>query len=142
MAPVMDYERGYCDYECNLCGQVCPTGAIRDIGLDEKKLVQAGKVRLLEDKCVTHLKDQDCGACAEGCPTHAVYTVKRDGVHYPEVDVKLCTGCGTCENMCPEVPKAIVVDGLLEQGKAEEPFYNVEPTSVPKRQDDDWDFGF
>ena len=28
--PFLDMDIGYCEYECTLCGQVCPTGAIRD----------------------------------------------------------------------------------------------------------------
>ena len=29
--PVMDFEVGYCEYNCTLCGQVCPSEAIRRV---------------------------------------------------------------------------------------------------------------
>jgi formate hydrogenlyase subunit 6/NADH:ubiquinone oxidoreductase subunit I len=142
MVPVMDYSKGYCDYECNLCGQVCPTGAIKELPLAQKKLVQIGKVQLLKDKCIVHLKNEDCGACVEACPTHAVYAVVRNNVHYPEINNELCIGCGACENMCPEMPKAIVVDGLAEHGKAKEPFYDAKPAAHAEQKSTNEDFPF
>ena len=122
--PVMDFEKGYCDYECNLCGQVCPTGAIKNLPLAQKKITRIGMVRLMRGKCVAYRNNEDCGACIEGCPTHAVYAEERDNVRYPVIDPSLCIGCGTCENMCPELPKAIVVRGVKEQTQAKEPYYD------------------
>jgi len=131
LVPVMDYKQGYCGYECNLCGQICPTGAIRKLPLPEKQRVQMGRVRLFEDRCVVYTENKDCGACAEACPTHAVYTEKRDNVYYPETNADLCTGCGACENMCPVSPKAIIVEGSPVQGQASEPVKNTPPILPP-----------
>jgi len=36
MQPLMDFDRSFCDYECNTCGQACPTGAILPLKLEEK----------------------------------------------------------------------------------------------------------
>ena len=34
--PMMDYEAGYCNYDCIICGEVCPTGAILKRSVDEE----------------------------------------------------------------------------------------------------------
>jgi ferredoxin len=140
--PVMDYSRGYCGYECNLCGQICPTNAIRKLPLADKQRVQMGRVKLFKDRCVVHTQHRDCGACVEACPTHAVYAVKQGNVHYPQTNVDLCTGCGACENMCPVSPKAIIVEGCLEQGQTRESAKNA-PSALPvppERTDQDFPF--
>ena len=35
--PLLIPRLGYCEYNCTLCGQVCPTGAIPDLPVAEKK---------------------------------------------------------------------------------------------------------
>jgi polyferredoxin/Fe-S-cluster-containing hydrogenase component 2 len=120
--PILDYQQGFCEYDCNTCGKVCPTGAITNLPIEEKKLTQIGEVKLVEDYCVVFQKNQDCGACAEICPTHAVYTVERNNLFYPETNSDYCIGCGACEYSCPETPKAIVVTGKMLHTKALEPF--------------------
>ncbi len=141
MQPSMDFKQGYCEYECNICGKVCPTGAIKPLSLEEKKLTQIGKVHFIEDYCVVYKNNEDCGACAEICPTHAVFTVEKDNVFYIETDVDFCIGCGACEHVCPEIPKAIFVDGNRVHGKAKKPFSGEEPVRKLKPQEDK-DFPF
>ncbi|MCL5238092.1 MAG: hypothetical protein M1353_09630 [Nitrospirae bacterium] len=41
-SPVLIPRIGYCEYRCTLCGQVCPTGAIRKLELKEKAKVRIG----------------------------------------------------------------------------------------------------
>jgi len=142
MVPVLDYRNGYCDYECNLCGLVCPSGAIKKLKLAEKQRVQIGQVRLLKDRCIVHTRHEDCGACAEACPRRAVYTVERNNVRYPEINAELCIGCGVCQNMCPVMPKAIIVDGVAVQGRAKKPFYDAKPAPDAKPEDIDESFPF
>ena len=36
MQPEMSFERGYCRPECTRCSQVCPTGAITEITIEQK----------------------------------------------------------------------------------------------------------
>ncbi len=45
-----------------------------------------------------------CNACGDICAHNAI-TFKRDneGFLYPQVDEKLCTNCGLCEQICPEM---------------------------------------
>jgi polyferredoxin/NAD-dependent dihydropyrimidine dehydrogenase PreA subunit len=109
MQPKMDYEKGFCDYECNVCGKVCPTGAIMPVTLAEKKLIQLGLADLQKDKCIVYTKKENCGACLEVCPTHTLYSVNKNNILYPETDLQYCIGCGACERACPTDPKSIVV---------------------------------
>jgi len=113
LQPHMDYATGYCSYECNRCGQVCPTGAIRPLDLPAKQTIQMGVARFVRDNCIVYTDHTACGACDEYCPTKAVHMVPyRDGLTIPEVRESLCVGCGACENACPARPhRAIYVDG-------------------------------
>ena len=123
----MDYASGYCSYECNLCGQVCPTGAIRPLALAAKQTVQIGVAHFVRDNCIVYTDHTACGACDEYCPTKAVHMIPyRDGLTIPEVRETLCVGCGACENACPARPhRAIYVDGHPVQQQA------TRPTSKP-----------
>lgn len=118
--PVMDYKRGFCEYECTQCGEVCPTGAILPLTVEAKKTVQIGRVKFEEERCVVVTQGTICGACAEVCPTHAVGMIPyRNGTDIPAIDNALCVGCGSCEHACPVPRKAIFVEGLAVHGTAE-----------------------
>ncbi len=111
LQPRMDYSVSPCNYDCVLCGQVCPSGAILPLAADAKKLVQIGKARFVREDCIVITKKTECGACSEHCPTKAVHMVKTDGLFLPEVNDELCIGCGSCEHPCPSTPdKAIYVE--------------------------------
>jgi len=110
MQPEMNYSVSYCDYECNKCSLVCPTGAIKKIKVQDKKLTQIGTVELTDDKCIVYRDNMDCGACAEHCPTKAVYMKPYKNIYGPVTNNSVCIGCGACEHACPSKPeKAIVV---------------------------------
>jgi ferredoxin len=121
--PRMEYSVGACTYECTLCGEVCPTGAILPLPLETKKLVQIGKATFVKDDCVVAVKKTDCGACAEHCPTKAVHMVPYEGkLVIPEVTQELCIGCGACEHPCPTTPnKAIYVQSNPLHATARKP---------------------
>lgn len=112
--PLMDFDRSFCAYDCTVCGDVCPTGALTSLPLEKKQTTRAGMVNFFKGRCVVHVEGTSCGACAEHCPTQAVHMVPyRRDLTIPEVDPDLCIGCGACEFICPVRPdKAIVVDGL------------------------------
>ena len=101
MQPELDYLKSFCDYECNKCSLVCPTGAIRQISVEEKKLTQLGKADLNKSECIVYKFDRDCGACAEHCPTKAVYMVPYKNIYAPVTNADVCIGCGSCQNVCP-----------------------------------------
>jgi ferredoxin len=113
MQPFMDYETDYCTFECIICSEVCPTGAILSLTLEAKKTLQIGKVNLILDNCVVKTDNTACGSCSEHCPTQAVRMVQYIGeLTIPEIRPELCVGCGACEHACPTRPfRAIYVDG-------------------------------
>jgi ferredoxin-type protein NapF len=111
--PHMDYGIEYCNFECTKCGEVCPTGAILPLTVEEKKLEQTGKVNFIEKKCIVYTDNTSCGSCSEHCPTQAVKMVPyKNDLTIPETDTEICIGCGACEFACPVKPHtAIYVDG-------------------------------
>lgn len=130
MQPKMNYEKSYCDYECNVCGKVCPTGAIMPLLLEEKKLTQIGEAELLEDVCVVFVNHENCGACGEVCPTHAIRFTDKENILYPEIDKQYCIGCGACQLACPTAPRSIIVHTNPVHKKAEKHVSNLTPSQV------------
>lgn len=107
--PVMDFDNGYCLYNCNRCTQLCPTGAIMPLTRDEKHSYVCGKARVEQSNCI------GCGQCVRRCPRDAVSLITVAGSRrVASVDTGLCIGCGACEYICPARPeKAIGVDGNM-----------------------------
>jgi ferredoxin len=122
LQPRMDFITSFCNFECILCGEVCPTGAILPLIKEEKKLVQLGKSNFVKENCIVNTKNTACGACSEHCPTKAVNMVPfKDKLTIPEVNNKICVGCGACEYACPTDPKSIYVEGNPVHLVAEKP---------------------
>ena len=119
MQPEMSYEKGYCRPECNKCSQVCPTGAIKPISVEEKSSIQLGHAEWVRDNCVVITDDVECGNCQRHCPTGAITLILSDyrdtkSRKIPSVNKHLCIGCGACENLCPARPfSAIRVKGYI-----------------------------
>jgi ferredoxin len=113
MQPRMDYHTSFCNYECVICSEVCPTGAIKNILLETKKLNQLGKAVFVKDNCIVYTEETACGACSEHCPTKAVDMLEpHKNLKAPKLNDKICIGCGACEYACPTKPyKAIYVEG-------------------------------
>jgi ferredoxin len=111
--PHMDYSVEYCNFECTKCGEVCPTGAILPLTVEDKKLEQTGIVHFLIKKCIVYTDKTSCGSCSEHCPTQAVRMVPyKEGLTIPETNTDICIGCGACEFACPVKPNtAIFIDG-------------------------------
>ncbi len=140
LQPKMNYEKSFCEYECNICGKVCPTGAILALSLDEKKLTQIGKAELLKDVCVVFVDHRNCGACGEVCPTHAIRFVDKENILYPEIDKQYCIGCGACQLACPTAPRSIIVHAKPIHKKAEK--YFSPETAVEQKTPPDQAFPF
>jgi ferredoxin len=122
LQPRMDYITNFCNYECTLCGEVCPTGAILPLQKEEKKLVQLGKSNFVKENCIVYTRNTACGACSEHCPTKAVNMVPyKEKLTIPEINNKICIGCGACEYACPTDPKSIYVEGNPVHLVAEKP---------------------
>jgi ferredoxin len=128
--PRLSFEVGKCEFDCNRCGSVCPTGALRKVRLRDKQRLRIGMAEYLESRCVVVTDGKDCGACAEHCPTGALQMAEyRDGLRIPHLIPELCIGCGSCEYICPMKPKAILVTGIDRQLPAADP---VEMLKKPK----------
>ncbi len=104
----LDQEQ-YCFQDCVACTQVCPTGALRPLTVEEKHARPIGLAVIDRKKCLAWEKKEYCAVCDEYCPYKAVKLEERDGVNCPVVDASKCRGCGACESNCPADPIAIVV---------------------------------
>jgi MauM/NapG family ferredoxin protein len=124
--PILENRIGYCEQNCILCGQVCPTGAIRSITVQEKvgaapfeQPMKLGTAFYDHGRCLPWAMHIECIVCEEMCPTSpkaiwykSVDISGRDGetvtLKQPYVDPRLCIGCGICENKCPVEDKAAI----------------------------------
>lgn len=102
-SPVMIPRLAACATNCNVCGKVCPTGAIRDLPLVEKRHAKVGTAWIVRQNCLVWEQDRRCLVCDEVCPYNAVsfrpVPGKRNAA--PFVVENRCTGCGWCESKCP-----------------------------------------
>ena len=113
--PKADLRHAACEQTCNLCGKVCPTHAIRDLDLEEKKHAKIGTAVIIKEKCLVWEQDKVCLICDEQCPYNAIVFKSVEGFRRPFVIENKCNGCGFCEHKCPlEGEAAIVVKPLGE----------------------------
>ena len=57
------------------------------------------------DTCLA--RSSGCFSCVERCEHEAVNLIQGVGIR---IDPQLCTGCRTCEYICPVTPKAIRIE--------------------------------
>lgn len=118
--PIADMRYGYCEFNCTLCGQVCPTQAIHPLTIEDKQRRKMGLALIDKSRCIPWYREEDCIVCEEHCPTpdkaikfRIREVVKPDGrvvsVKFPYVAEELCIGCGICEMKCPVVGKAGII---------------------------------
>jgi polyferredoxin/formate hydrogenlyase subunit 6/NADH:ubiquinone oxidoreductase subunit I len=111
-SPMLVARTGYCEFNCTLCGQVCPTGAIRQLTMEEKHQFKIGHAWFDKNICLPYAKGIPCMVCEEHCPTpnkairfKEAAMVGDNGqkitVRQPYVVDELCIGCGICETKCP-----------------------------------------
>jgi len=115
--PLLIPRLGYCEYNCTLCGQVCPTGAIPALPVEEKRRAVIGKAVFDKNHCLPFARKIDCIVCEEHCPipekairSRDVQVMGLDGskktVKEPYLVDEICNGCGICEKVCPLETKA------------------------------------
>lgn len=118
--PKLVSRTGYCEFNCTLCGQVCPTGAIKVLSVAEKHTLKIGHAWFDKNSCLPYAKGIPCMVCEEHCPT-PVKAIQFKETEYAGADgsVKVikqpyivdeyCIGCGICENKCPLPGKAAII---------------------------------
>jgi len=108
-----------CEPTCTNCGQVCPTGAIRALPLEEKRVAHLGLAIVNEPTCLPFAGKEACQLCVDEC-TSAGYDaieflrvgveldadgmpVPDSGFLAPKVLADKCVGCGICQSRCYHV---------------------------------------
>lgn len=128
--PVLDFEIGYCEHNCTLCGQVCPSEAIRRLPLEQKQKFVIGTASFDKGRCLPWAYHVDCLVCEEHCPTgekaivfEETDAVGLDGqpvrVKLPVVVPERCIGCGICQQKCPVEGRAAIVVEPQRESRAE-----------------------
>lgn len=111
LTPRLAPRLGYCDYGCNACGQVCPSGAIPFLELEAKRETAIGVAVVDRNRCLPWSYQTPCIVCEEMCPRpqkairlEEVVVQTETGeitLQRPVVLRDLCIGCGICEYQCP-----------------------------------------
>jgi ferredoxin-type protein NapF len=103
MTPEISFKRGYCLETCNLCSQVCPTGAITLFDIKAKNRLFMGTAEIHLENCLL-LNNKECIKCKESCKYDIIEFKAQESILKvcPVIDTKKCVGCGACEIACPE----------------------------------------
>lgn len=128
-SPVLVARLGYCEYDCTLCGQVCPTGAITLLKVEEKRKTKIGLAVIDKDRCLPFARGEECLVCEEHCPTgkKAIVFDRRKvlvgsepkEMLQPRILTELCIGCGICETRCPVVGRSAII--IISEGESRVP---------------------
>ncbi len=108
-----------CEPTCNNCGQVCPTGAIRALPINEKRAARIGLAIVNEQTCLPYAGRQDCRMCVDECAAAGYDAiefvrvggefdtdgapVEGSGYLAPVVLAERCVGCGLCQMRCHSI---------------------------------------
>lgn len=156
-SPGLNLRRSYCSPACRMCGEVCPTDAIRSLSKGERIWAKTGTAIIFRRKCLAWEQQKSCMVCDEVCPYKAVEFRKEPGnpVPVPQVREEKCAGCGYCEHFCPvQNQSAIVVTPMgalrlsegsyVAQGKNQGLNLSIDHKSAygPQPEDKDWGKGF
>ena len=101
-APVVRFQDDYCHEDCHRCTEVCPSGAIAQLSLQQKMNSPIGLAKV--DMSICYLADdRECSICKRECDYGAIEFVwsEEEYIPIPTVDPAKCPGCGRCEVFCP-----------------------------------------
>jgi len=105
-----------CEPTCNNCGQVCPTGAVRALTLEEKRAARIGLAEVNQQMCLPYAGREACQLCVDECRVAGYDAiefirvgseldqggkpVEDSGRLAPVVRADRCVGCGLCQMRC------------------------------------------
>ena len=108
-----------CESTCNNCGQVCPTGAIRALPIDEKRIARIALALVNQKTCLPYAGREDCQMCVDECAAAGYNAiefvrvggeldadgapVEGSGYLAPVVLADKCVGCGLCQMRCHSI---------------------------------------
>jgi len=117
-SPVLVPRLGYCEYNCTLCGQVCPTQAIKELTQQDKKKEVIGLAHFDKNRCIPYARQINCMVCEEHCPVSPkaiVFEETKEStsegqpIKLPRVIAERCIGCGICQNKCPVEGRGAII---------------------------------
>lgn len=127
--PVVTPDWAGCAPSCNACGQACPTGAIRDLVLDEKRHARIGLAIVNGSTCLPWAGAEACQLCVDECNAAGYeaiefrqagvevdedgFPIEGTGLLAPAVDATKCVGCGLCQTRCVAIN--VKERGVLEE---------------------------
>jgi MauM/NapG family ferredoxin protein len=122
-----------CEPSCANCGQVCPTGAIRALPIQQKRVARMGLAVVNQQTCLPYAGREECQLCVDECITAGYRAMEFvqvrvdvdqhgtpiDGTGYraPVVLAEKCVGCGLCETRCQAInvkTKRLLDDTAIE----------------------------
>jgi ferredoxin len=105
-----------CESSCNACTQVCPTGAIRALPLEEKIVARMGLAIVNTKTCLPFAGREACQLCVDECISAGYNAIEftrvgtevdadgqpieGSGYLAPVVLPDQCVGCGLCQTRC------------------------------------------
>lgn len=118
-----------CESGCNNCGQVCPTGAIRALPMEEKRVARMGLAIVDPQTCLPIAGREACRMCVDECNAAGYHAIEFARVHVkvdeegepipdsgflaPVVLADQCVGCGLCQTRCNLIN--VKAKGLLKE---------------------------
>ncbi|TWT84997.1 quinol dehydrogenase periplasmic component [Planctomycetes bacterium CA13] len=101
-APLVHFDTDYCREDCHACTQVCPSGAIDRLTLEQKLKHPIGLAQIEFNLCLLAY-DKECEICERVCPMEAISFAwsEQEYTVIPQLDVDRCNGCGACVVACP-----------------------------------------
>lgn len=109
----LDYTSSGCLFDCTLCNNICPSGALKAVDLTSKQWLKIGEAIVDTPKCRVVKDGEECTLCVKACPMGAIFLMDGSrGLPVPEVAAFHCIGCGACQAACPMQDKAVVVKSV------------------------------